>query len=255
MKPPLTSTSNPPASLRPHAPLTEYYADEAERLGFIRKIFDDTASDYDRIERVLAFGSGSWYRRQALQRAGLAQGMHVLDVGFGTGLVAREALAVIGPQGRLVGVDPSPGMMNEAQLPAVELVTGIAEQIPRPDASSDFVSMGYALRHIADVAAAFGEFHRVLKPGGRLLVLEITKPAGTLPRALLKAYMRAVVPTIARIVGRRRDTAHLWRYYWDTIEACIEPESLMSALRTAGFTQVKRGVSLGIFSEYTALKP
>jgi demethylmenaquinone methyltransferase/2-methoxy-6-polyprenyl-1,4-benzoquinol methylase len=57
---------------------------------------------------VLAFGSGSWYRRQALQRAGLAQGMHVLDVGFGTGLVAREALAVIGPHGRLVGVDPSP---------------------------------------------------------------------------------------------------------------------------------------------------
>jgi demethylmenaquinone methyltransferase/2-methoxy-6-polyprenyl-1,4-benzoquinol methylase len=146
-------------------------------------------------------------------------------------------------------------MMKEAHLPGVELVTGIAEQIPRPDASSDFVSMGYALRHIADVAAAFAEFHRVLRPGGRLLVLEITKPAGKLPCALLKAYMRAVVPTIARVVGRRKDTAHLWRYYWDTIEACIAPESLMNALRVAGFIDVKRGVSLGIFSEYTALKP
>ena len=255
MKLPPASSTSPPASLRPHAPLTDYYTDEAERLGFIRKIFDDTASDYDRIERVLAFGSGSWYRRQALQRAGLAQGMHVLDVGFGTGLVAREALAVIGPHGRLVGVDPSPGMMKEAHLPGVELVTGIAEQIPRPDASSDFVSMGYALRHIADVAAAFAEFHRVLRPGGRLLVLEITKPAGKLPCALLKAYMRAVVPTVARVVGRRKDTAHLWRYYWDTIEACVAPESLMNALRVAGFIDVKRGVSLGIFSEYTALKP
>lgn len=248
------SPTTKPASLRPHELLTDYYADEAERLRFIRKIFDDTASDYDRIERVLAFGSGSWYRRQALLRAGLAPGMQVLDVGFGTGLVAREALAVIGAQGRLVGVDPSAGMMGQAQLPGVELVTGIAEQIPRPDASSDFVSMGYALRHIADVAAAFSEFHRVLRPGGRLLVLEITKPVGRVHTALLKAYMRAVVPTIARVVARRNDTAHLWRYYWDTIEACIPPERVLAALREAGFKDVKRGLVLGIFSEYTAVK-
>ena len=254
-RPATSPTGTEPASLRPHQPLTDYYGDEAERLRFIRRIFDDTASDYDRIERVLAFGSGSWYRRKALQRAGLAQGMHVLDVGFGTGLVAREALAMIGPQGRLIGVDPSPGMMDQARLPGVQLVTGIAEQIPRPDASCDFLSMGYALRHIADVSAAFAEFYRVMRPGGRLLVLEITKPAGLLPCALLKAYMRAVVPTIARVVGRRKDTAHLWRYYWDTIEACIPPESVLAALRTAGFTDAKRGVSLGIFSEYTALRP
>lgn len=243
-----------PASLRPHALLTDYYADEAGRLRFIRKIFDDTASDYDRIERVLAFGSGSWYRRQALLRAGLLPGMQVLDVGFGTGLVAREALAVIGPQGKLVGVDPSPGMMGQAGLPGVELVTGIAEQLPLPDASCDFVSMGYALRHIADVAAAFSEFHRVLRPGGRLLVLEITKPAGRAGSALLKTYMRAVVPTIARVVAKRNDTAHLWRYYWDTIEACIAPEKVVAALRDAGFKDVKRGLALGIFSEYTAIK-
>lgn len=255
MNPTPAPTPTEVPSLRPHEPLTDYYADEAERLRFIRKIFDDTASDYDRIERVLAFGSGSWYRRQALLRARLAPGMHVLDVGFGTGLVAREALALIGPQGQLVGVDPSPGMMAQARLPGVELVTGIAEQIPRDDASSDFLSMGYALRHIADVSAAFAEFHRVLRPGGRLLVLEITKPSARLPSALLKAYMRAFVPTIAKVVAKRQDTAHLWRYYWDTIEACIAPERVLSALRAAGFKDVERSVSLGIFSEYTALKP
>ncbi|MCW5610283.1 MAG: class I SAM-dependent methyltransferase [Rubrivivax sp.] len=240
--------------LRPHVPLTEYYADEEGRQKFIGHIFDDTAADYDRIERVLAFGSGPWYRRQALQRAGLAAGAEVLDVGFGTGLVAREALTLIGPAGRLVGVDPSAGMMAQAHLDGVELVQGRAEALPRPDASCDFLSMGYALRHISDVAPAFAEFHRVLRPGGRLLVLEITRPQGAFAMKALKLYMRAVVPAIASVVARRRDTAHLWRYYWDTIEACIPPETVMAALRSAGFVDVQRHVELGIFSEYTARK-
>lgn len=241
--------------LPPHAPLTEYYRDEAERHQYLRRIFDDTAPDYDRIERVLALGSGPWYRRQALQRAGLAAGAQVLDVGIGTGMVAREALRLIGPGGTLRGVDPSAGMMGQARLPGVELLQGRAETLPCADASCDFLSMGYALRHIGDVAAAFGEFHRVLRPGGRLLVLEITKPATRAGTLALKAYMRGVVPVLARVVARRHHTAELWRYYWDTIEACIPPERVMRALGEAGFQDVQRHVELGIFSEYTATRP
>jgi demethylmenaquinone methyltransferase/2-methoxy-6-polyprenyl-1,4-benzoquinol methylase len=131
----------------------------------------------------------------------------------------------------------------------------VAEALPRPDASCDFVSMGYAMRHISDVAAAFSEFHRVLRPGGRVIVLEITKPEGRIATALLKGYMRAVVPLIARVVGRQRNTSELWRYYWDTIEACIPPERVMQALGDAGFTDVRRYPSLGVFSSYTARKP
>lgn len=241
--------------LAPHQPLTEYYRDEDERHAYLRRIFDDTASDYDRIERVLALGTGPWYRRQALQRAGLTAGAEVLDVGIGTGLVAREALRLIGPGGRLVGVDPSPGMMGQVHLPDVELVQGRAEALPRADTSCDFLSMGYALRHIGDVGAAFSEFQRVLRPGGRLLVLEITRPAGRAGTVALKAYMRGVVPLIARFVARGQHTAELWRYYWDTIEACIPPHTVLQALRSAGFTDVQRRVELGIFSEYTACKP
>lgn len=239
----------------PHTPLPAYYADEAEHTRYLQRIFDDTAPDYDRIERVLAFGSGPWYRRAALQRAGLASGAQVLDVGIGTGLVAREALGLIGPSGQLVGVDPSVGMMGEVTLPGIELVTGRAEALPRPDASADFLSMGYALRHISDVGAAFHEFHRVLRPGGRLVILEISKPDSRWGTALLKAYMRTVVPVIARVVARRKSTTpELWRFYWDTIEACIPPATVMQALRTAGFTDVKRHVEMGIFSEYTATR-
>lgn len=252
---PPPASQAPDAPLAPHVPLTRYYADEPERHRYVRRIFDDTAADYDRIESVLAFGSGRWYRSKALQRARLKAGDRVLDVGIGTGLVAREALKIIGPSGSLVGVDPSPGMMGQVSLPGVQLLAGRAEALPREDASADFLSMGYALRHLADLSAAFAEFHRVLRPGGRLLLLEITRPQGRVATQALKAYMRVMVPAIARVVARRGATSELWRYYWDTIEACVPPEVVLQALREAGFKRVRRFVQLGVFSEYTAFKP
>lgn len=241
--------------MRPHQPLAEYYGDEAEHLSFLRRIFDETAADYDRIESLLALGSGRRYRRLALQRAGLQPGMQVLDVGIGTGLLAREALRLIGAQGSLVGVDPSAGMMAQVHLPAVTLVEGRAESLPRAAASADFVSMGYALRHVSDVDAALAEFFRVLRPGGRVVMLEITRARGPVAKALLGIYMRAIVPALAFVVTGRAQTARLWRYYWDTIDACIAPAEVLEAMRRAGFEGVQRHVELGIFSEYTASKP
>jgi demethylmenaquinone methyltransferase/2-methoxy-6-polyprenyl-1,4-benzoquinol methylase len=235
--------------------LTQYYHDEEEHQRFLRQMFDGTAGDYDRVERMLAFGTGPWYRRQALRRAGLAPGMHVLDVGTGTGLLAREALALCAPGGSVTGVDPSAGMMAQARLADVALLQGRAEELPCGNATADFVSMGYALRHLSDVDRALAEFFRVLRPGGRLAMLEITKPQGRMATLALKGYMRAWVPMAARLVTRSTDTAVLWRYYWDTIEACIPPTQVLQAMRRAGFAQVDRHVELGIFSEYTARKP
>ena len=239
----------------PHAPLPAYYRDEAEHQRFLRRIFDETASDYDRIERVLALGTGSRYRRMALQRAGLRPGDKVVDVGIGTGLVAREACALIGAAGSLVGVDPSPGMLDQVALRGVQLKVGRAEQLPCEDGEADFLSMGYALRHVSDLGRSFAEFHRALRPGGRLLILEISRPESRIGNALLKAYMRTLVPVIARVVAHRRSTSELWRYYWDTIEACVAPAQIIAALRAAGFEAVGRHTELGIFSEYSAVKP
>lgn len=240
----------------PHEPLTSYYSDEPARRLWLRGIFDRTASDYDAIERAMAFGSGSWYRNRALRSAGLARGMRVLDVGMGTGLVTKEAVAITGDAALVTGVDPSPGMVGEAHLPmGVETRIGTAENLPCDSAAYDFLSMGFALRHVSDLAKAFDEYFRVLAPGGRLCVLEITRPAHGMGVAALKFYMRGVVPMIARIVGKKGESVELMRYYWDTIEACVPPDTVIAAIERAGFANVRRDVELGIFSAYCATKP
>ncbi|SAL29440.1 ubiquinone/menaquinone biosynthesis methyltransferase [Caballeronia arvi] len=240
----------------PHEPLTSYYPDESRRRLWLRGIFDRTASDYDAIERAMAFGSGPWYRKRALRSAGLARGMRVLDVGMGTGLVTREAVAITGNPALVTGVDPSPGMVGQAHLPkGVETRIGTAEDLPCDTAAYDFLSMGFALRHVSDLAKVFDEYFRVLAPGGRLCVLEITRPAHGVGTAALKLYMRGVVPMIARIVGKKEESVELMRYYWDTIEACVPPDTVLAAIRRAGFANVRRDVELGIFSAYCATKP
>ena len=240
----------------PRPPLTDYYEKERDRRGWVRRIFDDTASDYDRMERIAALGSGSWYRRQALRRAGLKPGMLVLDVGVGTGLVARQAAHILGDPTKVTGIDPSPGMLRNARVPSgVKLVEGSAEQIPLPDRSVDFLSMGYALRHMADLSIAFAEFFRVLKPDGRLCILEITRPEGRIHAALLKGYLGSIVPALAKLTARHVDTSLLWHYYWETIETCASAERVMRTLESAGFAGVNRHIALGIFSEYRAHRP
>ena len=141
-----------PAPVRaPHIPLTDYYQTEQDRQAYLRQMFDDTAADYDHIETIFAWGSGSRYRREALMRGGLKTGMKVLDVGVGTGLVAAQACILTGNAALVTGVDPSPGMMAAAKLPeAMVLIEGRAESLPFPDNHFDFLSMGYALRHISD---------------------------------------------------------------------------------------------------------
>ena len=242
--------------LAPHRTLPEYYANPAVKREFLREIFDSTAAHYDQIERLLSLGSGRWYRGQALRRAGLGHGMRVLDVAVGTGLVAREEIAITGEARLVIGLDPSREMLRQAvrQL-GIRAALGVAEQVPLESGEFEFVSMGYALRHLGDVRRAFAEFFRVLRPGGRVCVLEITTPRGWLSRRVLRSYMSWIVPALTRITTGSAASQRLWKYYWETIDACMPPERVIEALEEAGFEHARRSVALGIFSEFTAVKP
>lgn len=248
------SSADSRGALAPHPPIPGAFDHDGEKQLFLNAIFDETAEDYDRVERWLSLGSGRWYRREALKRAGLRAGMSVADVAIGTGLVAGEALKIIGPEGRLIGVDPSREMMRRAEERlGIETRSGTADSLPLSNATFDFLSMGYALRHVSDLNAAFAEFKRVLKPqGGRLCILEITRPRTRLGRAFLRTYLG----TLSRLVGLSKPltprTPELWAYYWQTIDQCVPPERVLQALRDAGFTDVSRRIIGVIFSEYTA---
>jgi demethylmenaquinone methyltransferase / 2-methoxy-6-polyprenyl-1,4-benzoquinol methylase len=241
--------SQPP--LPPH---TKYWTRPEERQLVVKALFDRSARDYDKACDIMSLGSGRAYRRAALERAGLRAGMHVLDVGTGTGLVAREALPLIGVSGRVIGVDPSLKMMVAAgREAAIGFVQGVGERLPFADGRFDFITMGYALRHVPDLDQTFREYKRVLKPGGRVLLLEITKPRSTLAAGLTRLYFGTIVPCLTQIGTRSSDVGQLMRFYWDTIAQCVAPDVVLVSLRRAGFS-ADRTVVAGIFSEYTATR-
>ena len=243
----------PGAPLPPHPALEGYYRDEPDRRRRLGDWFDRFAPVYDRASRMVGFGQGDLYRRDALLRAGLRPGMRVLDVACGTGLVGAHAARIAGAAGLAVGLDPSAGMLASAfprRLPHV--VRGVAESIPFADGAFDFLCMGYALRHVADLRRTFGEYRRVLRPGGTALLLEITPPASRPARALLRLYLGRLLPLAVRVCGGGRSGETVMRYHWETIARCVPPETILSALRDAGFAAAARRVILGIFSEYTA---
>ena len=244
------------SGVAPHPHLTKYYSADAGRRSFVADIFDQTARHYDKIDRVMSLGSGVRYRRDALRRAGLTPGKRVLDVAIGTGLVARAANDILGASGHITGVDLSMGMLAEARktLP-VALVQGVAERLPFADACADFLTMGYALRHVADLESTFREYLRVLKPGGTLLILELTRPVtNSAAYRLARFYLHRVVPLIARLGAGGAESKKLMEYFWDTIDKCVPPEIILETLSSSGFESSRRNVSHQVFSEYVAKK-
>lgn len=240
----------------PHPVLKRYYARDADRHSFVMTLFDGAARHYDRICGLGSFGTGRRYRRDALRRVGLGPGMRLLDVATGTGLVASSARAIVGEAGAVVGLDPSRGMLDEARktLPT-PLVQGKAEELPFGRDGFDILSLGYALRHVADLAEAFGEFFRVLKPGGRVLILDMSKPRARIYAWMIRFYLQTVLPVLARTGTRSAPAALLTRYFWDTIAECVPPETVMEALRQSGFVDVRRHMLWGFLSEYVGTKP
>jgi demethylmenaquinone methyltransferase/2-methoxy-6-polyprenyl-1,4-benzoquinol methylase len=212
--------------------------------------FDAAAPCYDRASRLIGFGTGRWYRRWSLARAGLRPGMTVLDVGTGTGLVARSAAGLLRGSGHVVGVDPSGAMLARAACPRRStLLRAVAEALPFRDGTFDFLTFGYSLRYLDDVRSALHEGWRVLRPGGIVLVLEMARPRSRLARL----YLETLVPGLARLtIGD--EGRSLMRYCWATVDRAARPEALTAALAECGFALRRRTVWFGFLSEHVAVK-
>lgn len=240
----------------PHPHLKSYYESPEERSRFVIDIFNRTAHHYNTIEGLFANG-GLWYRRFSLRRAGLREGMKVLDVAIGTGAVARGAVRLVGPAGRVFGVDPTSGMLRQARLNFDgPLTRGVAERLPFRDDTFDFVTMGIALRHVSDLVATFDEYQRVLRPGGKIWILESHVPRSRLGQSFTRFVWGRLIPRMTLLSTRSPDAKLLMDFYWDTVEKCVPPETILESMRKVGLEDVRcRIVFPGAFCEYTASKP
>jgi len=253
-----TSPEHDPASapVPPHTPLPDYYGADKDRSPYVIDLFNRTAKYYNTIEGIF-LNAGLLYRRLSLKFNGLRPGMKVLDVAIGTAAVARGAVRIVGPDGMVIGVDPSPGMLKEARKHFQGPISrGIAEQLPFESDTFDFVTMGIALRHVGDLRAAFSEYLRVLKPGGTAWILESHVPESKVGHAITKFVWAKVIPGLTLLTTGSRDAKLLMDFYWDTVEKCVPPETIVQTMREVGFEPARYKVVVpGAFVEYIATKP
>ncbi len=219
----------------------------ARKAEAVRRMFDRIAPRYDLVNRVMTFGLDVGWRRRAVAQLDLAPGSVVLDVACGTGDLC-EALRAAGL--RAVGLDYSEGMLAAAHTSA-PLVRGDALAMPFRAAVFDGAVSGFALRNVTDLARAFAEMARVVRPRGRLALLEVGAPRSTLLRSGHDLYMRRVVP----LIGGLLSDAGAYRYLPASVAYLPPTSRLVDMLGDAGFEDVRvQTLALGAAQLMTATR-
>jgi demethylmenaquinone methyltransferase/2-methoxy-6-polyprenyl-1,4-benzoquinol methylase len=216
-----------------------------EKVEAVRSMFDAIAPRYDLVNRIMTFRMDVRWRRRTVGSLGLPARSAVLDLACGTGDLCRE----LASQGlRPIGVDLSFGMLAAARTDA-PLVHGDALRLPFPDGSVDGVTCGFALRNFESLAPFFGELARVVRPGGRIALLEVAEPPNPLLRAGHRFYFGKVVP----LVGGLLSDPAAYRYLPRSVAYLPEPPAMLDQLARAGFDGVERSLlSVGIAQLITA---
>jgi demethylmenaquinone methyltransferase / 2-methoxy-6-polyprenyl-1,4-benzoquinol methylase len=251
----MSNAENRSDGARDVARLAAYYADPARRLPVMRELFNRSARHYDAVNRLVSLGSGGWYRRFCLRRSGLRQGMQVVDIATGTGLLAREALSLTRDPGSVIGIDVSEAMLAIAQRNlGIPLIQAAAEALPLAPGIADVVTMGYGLRHVADLETAFAEARRILRPGGVMVLLEISAPRNKVLRAMAGGFIGSLIPRLWQLLRRDARARSLMQYHWQTIVSYMPPEVVLRAMTNSGFEQVACNSYLDLFHHYTGRK-
>lgn len=215
-------------------------------------MFDGVARHYDRTNAIMSVGNAALWRAATVRAVNPQPGERILDVAAGTG-TSSAALAHRGAT--VVALDFSPGMIAEGRRrnPRIEFVEGDAERLPFGDDEFDAVTISFGLRNVAQPKAALAEMYRVLKPGGRLVVCEFSKPPRAVFRAGYAAYMRFVMPIVATVASSNRDA---YGYLRESIEQWPDQGTLSQWIRGVGFTRVAyRNLTAGVVALHRGHKP
>lgn len=215
-----------------------------EKPRFVARMFDRIARRYDLMNTLMTAGMDGRWRRTVARAAGSPVNGRALDVGTGTGKLAAALAGRLG-LGEVVGVDFAVEMLRagKGDRSRARFAAADALRLPFGDAAFDSVVSAFVVRNLADVTAGVREQVRVLKPGGRLVILEITPgPAGPM-RPLFRLYFRGVVPLVGGLIAGDADA---YTYLPESAAAFLEPERLADVLRGSGLVDVRtRRLGLG----------
>lgn len=222
------------------------------------EMFDAIAVRYDLLNRILSLGLDRGWRRAAVDSLSLVNGAALLDLACGTGDVALEAARRV-PGVRITGVDPSGKMLaiardkaRRAGLETIEFAPGSAEQLPFDDAAFDAATMAFGIRNVPDRPTALRELRRVLRPGGRLAILELVEPRGPILGRAARFHVQQIVPRLGALLSGARE----YRYLRESIEAFPPPEVFAGLLENAGFAEVSaQPLTFGSCCLFTAAVP
>jgi demethylmenaquinone methyltransferase/2-methoxy-6-polyprenyl-1,4-benzoquinol methylase len=212
-----------------------------DRADYVQDMFGRIAGRYNLMNRLMTFGQDMRWRRFVVQQADLPANGKLLDLATGTGDIAFEALkTVAGVQ--VVGADFSLPMMRIGQNTPMGRRVGWAGadalNLPFPDRTFDAVTSGYLARNVTDIPRMFAEQMRVLKPGGRVVVLDSSPPPANLLRPFIEIHLRYVIPTLGRIVVGK-EGADAYQYLPSSTQAFKTPDELAALMRDAGLRNVR----------------
>ena len=213
---------------------------EADKAQRVRGVFDSVATRYDLMNDLMSLGVHRLWKRFAMQLTGVRAGQRVLDLASGTGDLAVRLAGLVGPTGLVVMSDINAAMLaqgrdrmlDDGRVGNVRYAQLDAEALPFPAGSFDCVTIGFGLRNVTHKERALAEMHRVLRPGGRALVLEFSHPTAAPLKAAYDLYSFQVLPRLGRLVAN--DEAS-YRYLAESIRMHPDQETLKGMMEAAGF--------------------
>ena len=226
----------------------------------IRDMFDTIAPRYDFLNRLLSLGIDRRWRTFAVRQLQIPEGGKVLDVATGTGDVALEIASRTPESVRIVGEDFTQGMLaiGKEKIKAtpfqnrIFLVNAPCEAIPHPDHTFDGVTIAFGIRNVIDRPAGLREMLRVLKPGGRVVILEFSNPQSRLFKALYYFYFRRVLPFLGGLFSQR----NAYQYLPDSVLEFPDQETFKSLMKEAGFANLQHfDLTFGIATVYVGVHP